>query len=223
MIDGIALLTTFNEGMVDLSSPDRATIAGITVEGPGVSTELQNIITQEAVRIFEKHGLRAFDAPKEAAAIHEAGHTVLGSLLGKRIKRVRIKRHATKEAWLGLTEYYEQPVLDTPAKQLREARFIYAGVAAEMLFDPDFREGSSIDEVAMSQMVAAQAALTLNVDQKAYWDAEVHYAVGNMLYPHKATLMKIAGHLLRDHKLKQPTLNRLLASAMPAKAEATAT
>jgi hypothetical protein len=139
------MFVTFDTGMVDLSSPDVATLAGITITGPGIGSELKNLLEREAMRILQKHGVGAFESTKEAAAVHEAGHTVIAHLNGKRPKRVRIKQHQGTTAWLGLTESYKRPKLGTVAQQLKEAQFIYAGIAAEMLFDADIREASSID------------------------------------------------------------------------------
>jgi hypothetical protein len=211
------MLVTFNSELVDMSSPDRATLAGITIESPGISDKLRALLQAETTRIFQKHGAAAFGSPKQSAAIHEAGHTVIAAYIGRRPKRVRIKQ-SEADMWLGLTECYERPRLDTPAKLLREARFIYAGVAAEMMFDPNFREASSLDEVIMSQLVADQAAQELGTDPETYWRSAVHEVTGQWLKQHQTTVIAVAESLFRHHTLKRPHLTKLIAAV---KSEAT--
>lgn len=207
----------FNPDMVDLSSPDMATLGGITIYSPGIAVELQEACVKEAMRVLEEHGSAAFDLPKETAAIHEAGHIVIGRLIGKRLKGAKIRQHKSGN-WIGVTNSHPEPhSLDTPDKILREARSIYAGIAAEMLFDPDPRRGSSIDEVVMSQLITADASRMLGVDDpRTYWVNEVHYAVGAELRCREKTVRKIASYLVRNHQIRQPTLNRLTAACLAA-------
>ena len=55
----------------------------------GTPPELITAI-QDAIRgIFERHGLPAFAAPKEAAVLHEVGHAVVGKTLRKALAQVK--------------------------------------------------------------------------------------------------------------------------------------
>jgi hypothetical protein len=69
--------------------------------------------------------------------------------------------------------------METPKQCFDLARLLYAGVMAEHLFDKDFREGSSLDEVIASQVVGAHAANLIGmIDQAACWQQNVHQVVG---------------------------------------------
>jgi hypothetical protein len=70
---------------------------------------------------------------------------------------------------------------------LKIARNLIAGVCAER-FDPDFREGSSLDEVVMSQLIGGEAAKLLNVDPRTFWNKEVHEHVFHKLNQHRAVV-----------------------------------
>ena len=203
------MFVSFHNDMIDLSGDDSVTMAGITIQGPGIGNQMREIMEKETARVFREHGPQSFGSTKPASAIHEAGHVVIGTMIGKRVKRVRLKQDSG--LWLGLTECHGRPLLNTPTKILKEARWIYAGIAAEMLFaKDDFREASSLDEVIMAQYLAAEVETMMNVDQQTYYEAEVHYVVGNWLLKHRAAVMKITEYLVRHHKLRHPALGRLI-------------
>jgi hypothetical protein len=89
-------------------SDDSFTLAGITVGGsPGVGKVMRERFDEVVADIFDKCGLRAFEMPKRAAAIHEAGHVVINSVLGIRTTVVFIEhRHnggSDKLDWFGFT------------------------------------------------------------------------------------------------------------------------
>ena len=191
--------------IVDFSSPDQITLAGITLEGE-IGVSIRNSLAAEQQRVLVEHGEQAFDCPKEAAAIHEAGHLVVNVALGGRVRRVDIGCHPSG-AWIGFTEYRDQewslsPETATSEKWLEIARNLYAGVAAEMLFDPDFRHGSSLDEVVMSQWIGGEAARLANEDPVSFWTARVHQDVADILKKHQDVHGKIAAHLMRRGNLK---------------------
>ena len=204
------MFVSFHNDMIDLSGDDSVTMAGITIQGPGIGNQMREIMEKETARVFREHGPQSFGSTKPASAIHEAGHVVIGTMIGKRVKRVRLKQNAVCGlASLNVTgaRYSIRP----PRILEKEARWIYAGIAAEMLFaKDDFREASSLDEVIMAQYLAAEVATMMNVDQQTYYEAEVHYVVGNWLLKHRAAVMKIAEYLVRHHKLRHPALGRLI-------------
>jgi len=52
--------------------------------------EVERTLAINAMEIFQKEGASAFEMPREAAAIHEAGHCIIGKLNGFKIKKVSI-------------------------------------------------------------------------------------------------------------------------------------
>jgi hypothetical protein len=85
---------TWKPGMVDMSSPDQLTLAGITVCGPGIGATAREVINQQTRKILAEHGPRAFGAPKTSASIHEAGHVVMHTLQGDQVEWMRFTRRA---------------------------------------------------------------------------------------------------------------------------------
>jgi hypothetical protein len=198
--------------LVDLSSPDRITLAGITLEGE-ICVSIRNSLVAVQKRVLVEHGERAFECPKEAAAIHEAGHVVVNVALGGRVRRVDIDCHPSG-AWIGYTEYLNgewslSPETATSEKWLEIARNLYAGVAAEMLFDPDFRQGSSLDEVVMSQWIGGEAAHLVNEDPASFWTTHVDRGVADILRKHRDVHGKIVANLMRRGFLKGLPLSDL--------------
>jgi hypothetical protein len=205
-------------------SDDKITLGRVTIAGPGLGAKVRERFLAETERIFQAHGRRAFEAPKRAAAIHEAGHAVIATALqDERVKRVRIWRRTFEDnpiivaGWFGLTEYHGGGwALDhqtsRPADLIRPARNLYAGIAGEALFaGDDLREASSLDEVMMSQLLGAQAADLLGLDGKTYWREEVHNKVCRHLLANQTVVMRIADYLLEHRKLQGRPLERMLA------------
>jgi hypothetical protein len=204
------MFLTFENGMVDLSSPDRITLGGITIEQIGIGESVRQMIVEQTNKILDSHGVHAFASTQAASAIHEAGHVVVGVAFGKRLKRVRICERMSG-VWMGLTEYHGRPRLDAPATILKEARFVYAGIAAEMLFDRDFRRGSSLDEFIMSQVLAAIAAHKLGTDGETCWRTEVDEVTMSSLRQHRLVVGEIANRLLMCRTLRGRALDQMVA------------
>lgn len=167
-------------------------------------------------RARAQQGEAAFDMPRSAAAIHEAGHAVYAAVEGRRVLKVKIFRRTVngRRLWLGTTydersEWFASPF--TPdAADLSVARNKIAGVVAEHLFEPKPRAGSSLDEVALFGFLCAGAAPKLDrwaheiaVEQDAIVDAA--------LRRHEATVRDIAAALIRHRKLRGHRLDRFLA------------
>jgi hypothetical protein len=125
---------------------------------------------------------------------------------GGRIRWAYIKNN--DGAWVGFTEYRGaeytlNPETDTSAKLLPIARDHCAGVTAERLFDAaDFRHGSSLDELAVSQWMAAQAAFIDAVDAEGYWEKNVSDHVCKTLDKHRDVHADIAAHLMKHKQIK---------------------
>jgi hypothetical protein len=111
-------------------------------------------------------GPRAFECPKSSAAFHEAGHCVIGALDGVVPSSANIwpVLELGRLQWIGKT--YGLPQLRVDEKtdaevDLRHARSSLAGVVAEIVFDPEYRLGSSLDELATATVVIRAAAMKL--------------------------------------------------------------
>ena len=96
----------FYEQSVDLSQDDVFTLAGFTMCGPGLGKAVRERFVAVAANLLRKHGPRAFEMPKRAAAIHEAGHIVINSVLGVRTTNVLIDpiTRNGKLFWIGNTK-----------------------------------------------------------------------------------------------------------------------
>jgi hypothetical protein len=147
--------------MLDKPTPFAATLP------QGSPPELITAIADAICGTLQRHGATAFAAPREAALAHEVGHAIVGAHEGLTIRSVSICAHDTPGAgvlWGGrCTEagaaWTSGP--DTTADDdLRRARFIVAGLAGEALTGQD-KPGSSLDEVALSQVVGLNAAVKL--------------------------------------------------------------
>jgi hypothetical protein len=167
----------YRENAADLSRDDILTLAGITVGSPGIGKRVQEAIAAFGQDILHKHGLRAFEMPKRAAAIHEAGHVVINSVLGVRTTDVYIDHlhQMGRLDWIGFTEAPEMGRPDVSFEEmLRRSRTVYAGLAAEDIFaGDDRREGSSIDELFMSQLIIENAALLIDTNGEKLWKNDV--------------------------------------------------
>jgi len=114
---------------------------------------------------YEAQGPRAFEAPREAAALHEAGHAVIYAASGIAVESVAVWPIPTNRAcWIGLTESAVGKWFiskDTsPEADAAQIRYQMAGWVAEITFmGKDFRAASSIDEVVMAQNIARYVAM----------------------------------------------------------------
>ena len=130
------------EQSADFSHDDVFTLAGFTMAGPGLGKAVRERFVAFAAGLMRKHGPRAFEMPKRAAAIHEAGHVTINSVLGVRTSNALIDpiSRAGKLFWIGYTDAPKLAFVDTPAYPvsfddiLARSRITYAGLAAELLF-----------------------------------------------------------------------------------------
>jgi hypothetical protein len=139
-----------------------------------------------AAEALQRQGTTAFEYPQRSAAIHEAGHIVIGSLDGAILdwSKIWISPSAGDDAevWVGWTEsHYPDEAMhsfggELPLQQnLRHIRGVMAGYVAEETFEGDAaRQGSSLDErvaaLCMAALVAdseAEAAALLHETEQA--------------------------------------------------------
>jgi hypothetical protein len=214
----------FYEQSVDLSRDDIFTLAGFTMCGPGLGKAVRERFVAVAAGILRKHGPRAFEMPRRAAAIHEAGHVVINSVLGVRTTSAVIEplTRDGKLFWIGMTSAPKLAFVDTPATPvgfdeiLARSRITYAGLVAEILFaGEDRREGSSLDEVLMSQILAEHAASLIGIDAARLWRDEVSAWCANELHRNRKAHAKIAGALMERKRLKGRALRELCQKVKP--------
>jgi hypothetical protein len=214
------LINPFYEQPANLSQDDVFTLAGFTMYGPGVGKAVRERFDAITAGLLRKYGLRAFEMPKRAAAIHEAGHVIINSVLGVRTTCVAID-HITRNGklfWIGITNAPELAFADTPATPvgfdefLARSRTTYAGIAAEILFaGDDRRDGSSLDEVLMSQILAEHAAMLAGLDAPRLWFEEVAAWCSNQLQRNRKTHAEITAALMKRKRLKGKVLRALCA------------
>jgi hypothetical protein len=218
------LINPFYEQGADLSQDDAFTLAGFTICGPGLGKAVRERFVTIAAGLLKKYGPRVFEMPKRAAAIHEAGHVVINEVLGVRTTSVVID-HLTRDGklfWIGITDAPELAFVDTPATSvgfddiLARSRITYAGLAAELLFaGEDRREGSSLDEILMSQILADRAASLAGLDAPRLWREEVAAWCMNQLYRNRKAHAEIAGALMERKRLKGKALRDLCQKVKP--------
>jgi hypothetical protein len=156
----------------------------------GCPLELKDIVENATRNVFQRHGAPAFQALREAAIAHEVGHAIVGTHEGLTVKSVRVffrKMPLLGNVWGGW--YAEKDSKgwttgpDTSAESdLSRARIIIAGLAGEAITKLD-KPGSSLDELALSQLVGSNAAFKLhdptlsNAEYSAYakelWNEQV--------------------------------------------------
>jgi hypothetical protein len=203
----------YYENGADLAQDDVLTLAGITVASPGIGKRTREALVAFGQDILRKHGPRAFECPKRAAAIHEAGHVVINSVLGVRTTDVYIDhlQQMGRLNWIGFTESPETARPDVSFEQmLARSRIVYAGLAAEDMFaGDDRREGSSIDELFMSQMLAENAAILFNADGETLWKNDVWAWCLCQLQHNRDAHAEITDELLRRKRIKGKRLREL--------------
>ena len=222
------ITNSFCEHPVDLSQDDILSLAGFTMVGPGLGKAVRERFIVTAGSIFRNHGPRAFEMPKRAAAIHEAGHVVINSVLGVQTTKVLIDSitRGGKLFWIGYTDAPNLAFVDSPASPvsfdhiLRRSRATYAGLAAELIFaGDDRREGSSLDEIIMSQLLAERAASLVGLSAPTLWRDEVAAWCNIHLRCNHKAHVKITTALMNRGRLKGKVLRELCAEVLPSAAK----
>jgi hypothetical protein len=183
---------------------------------------------QDAARdALERHGGSAFLAPIEAAVTHEVGHAIVGTHEGFTIRCITIHSRSVPilgELWGGRCMEaggtWTTGPNSTADEDLRRARFIIAGLAGEAMAGHD-RPGSSIYELALSQLVGINAALKLgdltlsDAARSAYakqlWHTRVWGVAVAILRNNYHPFRQLAEHLYQHKQVKSEKLRKLLA------------
>jgi hypothetical protein len=164
-------------------------IAGFRFD-PQTTESIWWCIEREAVRLVGEQGLHAFEMPRSSAVAHETGHAIVAVHDGVALSYVEITRRVIEgcAAWGGFTQwaqpYPPQLMLVHPAPLrniLLRICSLIAGVVGQKVIDPaGCRDGSSIDEVVVSQVLAeglAQRDDLDGVEPKKIWNACWHRTV----------------------------------------------
>jgi hypothetical protein len=186
--------------------------------------ELIDVIEDAALRKFHQHGADAFAAPREAAIAHEVGHAVVATHEGMTIESVRIfARSAT--AWSGWCAEKDSKQWTTgpnsrAENDLSRARIIIAGLAGEVMAGLD-KPGSSLDELAFSQLIGINAGLKLgdptlsDEAHSAYvqqlWHEQVWDVALAILHVNHEPFRQLAECLSRRQHIKGGKLRTMLA------------
>jgi hypothetical protein len=205
----------------------RAAHAQELVLPQGTPPELITAIEDAARSALDHHGLLAFMMTRDAALAHEAGHAVVAAHEGIIIRRVTIfsRSIAGVACWGGQCmdaggTWTTGP--DTSADDdLRRARMIIAGLAGEALTGLD-RAGSSLDELALSQLVGLNAAAKLadpkltGAEYSAYakqlWHEQVWGVAVAIVRNNRDPFMQLVEHLHQHQKIKGGKLHAILAN-----------
>jgi hypothetical protein len=200
-------------------------IAHFIVMPKGVPPVLMGMIEDAAHSVLDLHGPSAFAATRDAAIVHEVGHAIVGAAEGLTIRHIRIFSQSVPPfgvAWGGqcreVGAWTSGP--DTTAESdLRRARFIIAGLAAEKICGMD-KPGSSLDELVLSQFVSLNAAAKLLdsmsdaehlVAREQLWHTQVWQAAGAILHANREPFQQLANLLSSHSKVHGALLRAVLA------------
>jgi hypothetical protein len=190
---------------------------------PGLITAIEDA-THET---FDSHGLAAFEMSRDAALAHETGHTVVATAEGLTVQSVCIFARPTLfgTAWGGWCheegdgEWTTGP--DSSAdSDLSRARIIIAGLAGETVASLD-RPGSSLDELALSQLIGLNAAIKLADPglsdavfadfAKQLWNERVWGGTLAILDANRGPFMQLVEQLHRSETIEGGNLRAMLA------------
>jgi hypothetical protein len=156
------------------------TVAGFHFD-PETTNALWETIGKQINKLLAEQGPVAFETPRSSAIAHEVGHCIQAAHDGICVERVRVftQQAFGQVAWVGWTDSSDPRCLigpDTaPELILKRACSLIAGVVAEAVLDRGgYRDGSSLDEVVVAQLLIGQLTLREeynNIDPPRLWDA----------------------------------------------------
>jgi hypothetical protein len=161
--------------------PGQSTIAGFRLDHE-TAESIWQCIEREAARLIKEQGFCAFEMPRPAAIAHETGHAVVAVHDGVVLSHVEISRHVvhSKPAWGGYTRWARpypaehilvDPTTDPPRNVLLRICGLIAGAVGEQVLDPTgCRDGSSLDEIVVSQFLAAAMCGYQHDRGRALWN-----------------------------------------------------
>ena len=174
---------------------------------------------------FDRHGPAAFMMPREAAVVHETGHAIVAAHEGLTVRSVSVYSRSVPNVgvvwggWCNGGGPWTSGPDSSAADDLRRARIIVAGLAGEAVTRRDL-PGSSLDELALSQMIGLNAASKLypgglsDEDYDAYaqqlWNEQVWKVALEILFANQEPFNRLAQFLAEKEKVKGPRLRNVL-------------
>jgi hypothetical protein len=158
------------------------------------------------------HGADAFLMPRADAALHEAGHCVIGALWGRKIRLCRVipKTIGDRAQWGGRTlarpDGYLLDRESNPAADSCWACFIAAGPLAEHLFSKRPRAGSGLDEMILVKHAAESIACKIGRDARATSTLILAKTI-EKLKRHEGALRAIAAQLMDRNLVAQKQID----------------
>jgi hypothetical protein len=135
-------------------------MAGAKTGNAFTTRDFNERVSSKVDAALAKDGIESLYAPRWHACVHEAGHYVSYTLDGFGVASVRVRSRwfNDKETWGGQTtprlKIPDSGEASTIAEDLLALRQHSAGILCEICFLPDVRAGSSVDEIAIGQMLA---------------------------------------------------------------------
>jgi|SRR5215831_19433498 len=190
----------------------------------GFPPETIAAIEHAAPDTFLRHGPSAFEAPREVAIPHEAGHAIIGTHEGLIIQSVCIFRRSGNlwSGWCAEDNNRGHPIGPdiSVESELSIARFTIAGLAGEAVCRLD-KPGSSLDELEVSRRITFNVAFKLadpalsDAEYFAYaqklWDERVWGVAVAILLENWEPFMRLIEHLDRNKKINGSKLHAVLA------------
>jgi hypothetical protein len=194
----------------------------------GAPPELITAINDAARNAFARHGAVAFEAPPEAASAHEASHAIVATHEGFTVRRIAIYPQSAPilgTVWSGrcfeVGGAWTTDHDSTAEDDLRRARVVIAGLAGEALAGLD-KPGSSLDELALSQLIACNVAAKLadpalsDADHSTYtknlWHERVWKVARAILRANDEVFQQLTTHLNEHQEIEGVTLDKILAN-----------
>jgi hypothetical protein len=193
----------------------------------GTPPVLITVIEDAARSAFDRHGLKAFVSSRDAAAAHETGHAIVAAHEGLAVRSVTIFSRSVPPfgtVWGGWCMdaggIWTSGPDSSAADDLRRARIIIAGLAGEAATGRDL-PASSLDELALSQLIGLNAAAKLDddpgrsdEDYDAYaerlWHERVWKTAAAILFANQEPFNRLAQYLSEKEKVKGPRLRQIL-------------
>jgi hypothetical protein len=161
-------------------------------------------------------GFDGLENPQSSAIVHEAGHAVVNAHFGDAVRYCKVwkaKRGVGHGQWVGFTmagRDWRSDTTTSPDDDFRQACRVMAGVLAELLFDREnFRQGSSLDEIAVANQLAANIAIKTRRDAQEVM-LQVICTTGDILKTNSDVVREIAKKLKRHRVLREMRLAPLL-------------
>src|SRR6516164_712933 len=189
----------------------------------GTPPELITAIKNTVRDTFNRHGAAAFEMSRDAAILHETGHTIVAAHEGVNFQSVRVFSRTVPlfgNVWGGWCAEKDKEWTTGPdtsiESDLSRARIIIGGLAGEVVCGLD-KPGSSLDELLLSQFVGLNAAKKLDdytpTDEYngRFWNERVWKVAFEILVQNSEPFKRLAKHLDQHETVNGGKLHAILA------------